>query len=135
MMTSLLLVAILGLQTEAPPRAPTTPQTKQSTTSFQDLLTANEELRTHHRGYRQYLLANPKLAAAELAWLDVTQVSSIRTVEMTFDEALNDDPRHNASPINFTINWHAISRCAMRWRRCNGRSSGRVAWDRSSAMR
>ena len=92
MMTSLLLVAILGLQTEAPPRAPTTPQTKQSTTSFQDLLTANEELRTHHRGYRHYLLANLKLAAAELAWLDVTQVSSIRTVEMTFDEALNDDP-------------------------------------------
>lgn len=92
MITSLVLVAFVCLQTEGPTSTPTSSQAKPSALNFRDVLTANEELRTHHRGYRHYLLANPKIAAAELAWLDVTQVSSIRTVATAFDEALNDDP-------------------------------------------
>lgn len=54
-------------------------------------LKKDPELLREHRGYLVYLQANPSMARAEEAWLDLTLFTEVNRLNTEFDEALQKD--------------------------------------------
>lgn len=91
MMLALCLLAALSIESPDEFQAGSRTAAPAVLEPFQETLEKDPDLLRHHRGYLQYLRLQPKLNAAEEAWLELRLQTDFDYADRTFDEALNAD--------------------------------------------